>query len=165
MNIFALDLDPRIAASMHCDKHVTKMSVEYAQLLSSAHHRWQSPYAALLYKATHQRHPSTLWAGDHPDHYDWLYALACATWDEYTHRYGKLHGSSRLRDLLLQRPLCSGRTVAVPPPQCMPDACKTIGNTWENAIDGYRRYYRVVKYSFATWKNRPQPEWFVATRT
>jgi hypothetical protein len=37
MNIFALDMSPRLAAQMHLDKHVCKMPVEYAQLLSTAH--------------------------------------------------------------------------------------------------------------------------------
>lgn len=37
MNIFALDRVPGRAAQMHCDKHVVKMLVEYAQLLSTAH--------------------------------------------------------------------------------------------------------------------------------
>jgi len=37
MNIFALDINPYTAASYHCDKHVVKMIVEYAQLLSTAH--------------------------------------------------------------------------------------------------------------------------------
>jgi len=37
MNIFALDRDPYVAASFHCDKHVVKMICEYAQLLSTAH--------------------------------------------------------------------------------------------------------------------------------
>lgn len=37
MNIFLLSNDPRIAAKYHCDKHVVKMLVEYAQLLSTAH--------------------------------------------------------------------------------------------------------------------------------
>lgn len=37
MNIFVLDQHPRIAAEMHCDKHVVKMILEYAQLLSAAH--------------------------------------------------------------------------------------------------------------------------------
>lgn len=37
MNIFVLDLSPTIAATFHCDKHVVKMIVEYAQLLSTAH--------------------------------------------------------------------------------------------------------------------------------
>lgn len=37
MNIFYLDKDPIIAAQQHCDKHVVKMIVEYAQMLSTAH--------------------------------------------------------------------------------------------------------------------------------
>ena len=37
MNIFVLDEDPTIAAQMQCDKHVVKMIVESAQMLSTAH--------------------------------------------------------------------------------------------------------------------------------
>ena len=37
MNIFELDENPLVCASMHCDKHVVKMPIEYAQLLSTAH--------------------------------------------------------------------------------------------------------------------------------
>jgi len=37
MNIFYLDKDPIKSAEMHCDKHVVKMIIEYAQLLSTAH--------------------------------------------------------------------------------------------------------------------------------
>ena len=37
MNIFVLDNDPDTAARMMCDKHVVKMIVESAQMLSTAH--------------------------------------------------------------------------------------------------------------------------------
>lgn len=37
MNVFVIDQDPYVAAEMHCDKHVVKMIIEYAQLLSTAH--------------------------------------------------------------------------------------------------------------------------------
>ena len=37
MNIFYLDRDPKIAAQMMCDKHVVKMILESAQILSTAH--------------------------------------------------------------------------------------------------------------------------------
>ena len=37
MNIFVLDNDPKLAAQAHLDKHVVKMIIEYAQLLSTAH--------------------------------------------------------------------------------------------------------------------------------
>jgi len=37
MNIFYLDSDAKTSAEMHLDKHVSKMLVEYAQLMSTAH--------------------------------------------------------------------------------------------------------------------------------
>ena len=37
MNIFYLDPDPSTCAKMHLDKHVVKMIIEYAQLMSTAH--------------------------------------------------------------------------------------------------------------------------------
>jgi hypothetical protein len=37
MNIFILHEDPVVAAQMQCDKHVPKMVVESAQMLSTAH--------------------------------------------------------------------------------------------------------------------------------
>lgn len=37
MNIFALDDNPKLAAQAHLDKHIVKMIIEYAQLLSTAH--------------------------------------------------------------------------------------------------------------------------------
>ena len=37
MNIFVLDEDPAAAAIMLCDKHIPKMIVESAQMLSTAH--------------------------------------------------------------------------------------------------------------------------------
>ena len=37
MNLFILDQDPVVAAQLQCDKHVVKMIVESAQMLSTAH--------------------------------------------------------------------------------------------------------------------------------
>ena len=37
MNLFYLHNDPVKSAEMHCDKHVVKMIIEYAQMLSTAH--------------------------------------------------------------------------------------------------------------------------------
>ena len=37
MNIFYLDKNPKASAEMHVDKHVSKMLVEYAQLMSTSH--------------------------------------------------------------------------------------------------------------------------------
>ena len=37
MNIFILDKDLQIAAQMLCDKHIPKMIIESAQMLSTVH--------------------------------------------------------------------------------------------------------------------------------
>jgi hypothetical protein len=37
MNVFYLHEDPKICATMHADKHVVKMIVEYGQMMSTAH--------------------------------------------------------------------------------------------------------------------------------
>jgi len=53
MNIFYLSRDPVLCAEMHCDKHVVKMILETAQLLSTAHHMLGSNAP---YKVTHKNH-------------------------------------------------------------------------------------------------------------
>ena len=37
MNLFYLHEEPQVSATLHCDKHVVKMIIEYAQMLSTAH--------------------------------------------------------------------------------------------------------------------------------
>ena len=37
MNIFYLDDDPKLCAQAHCDRHVVKMILEYAQIMSTSH--------------------------------------------------------------------------------------------------------------------------------
>jgi len=112
MNIFYLDNNPKTCAEMHVDKHVVKMILETAQLLSTAHRvldgheyvddssgrrikRWKltNSFAGddLLYKATHINHPSAVWARESKANYQWLAYLLVELCKEYTHRYGKVH--------------------------------------------------------------------------
>lgn len=48
MNIFILDKDPT-----HCDKHVVKMVLETAQILSTVHHQQLPNSDVKRYKPTH----------------------------------------------------------------------------------------------------------------
>ena len=94
MNIFYLDKNPKIAAQMHCDKHVVKMVLEYAQILSTAHRVIDGDEVADregLYKIAHKNHPSTAWARAGRGNYNWLSDLWGYLGNEYTHRYGKVH--------------------------------------------------------------------------
>ena len=58
MNIFFLDDDPKMCAQAHCDKHVVKMILEYAQIMSTAHRVLNSPsdLTESMYKITHENH-------------------------------------------------------------------------------------------------------------
>ena len=76
MNIVYLDRDPKIAAQMMCDKHVVKMILESAQMLSTAHRvcdgdKYADQYG--LYKMAHKNHPSTKWVRSGGLNYLWLY--------------------------------------------------------------------------------------------
>jgi len=181
MNIFWLDPNPVVNAQMHHDKHVVKMILEYAQLLSTAHRiidgtecvrlsktgRKQKAWCledhrdSVLYAATHINHPSAVWARADYHNYTRLYELFVATCDEYTHRYGKVHMTdTKLRKLLATPPnfKIDHRTrVLTDPTPAMPDECKVPGNV----VGSYRKYYIDKKADMAKWTNREPPEWFL----
>ena len=74
MNIFCLDEDPIKAVQMMCDKHIVKMILESAQLMSTAHRELDGDNAnENLYKSTHKNHPSAKWVRESLWNYVWLY--------------------------------------------------------------------------------------------
>lgn len=151
INIFVLDTDIKKAAQFHCDKHVVKMILEYAQLLSSVHHMLGNPAG---YALTHKNHPCAIWARASMDNYEWLFNLAIETGDEYTYRYGKTHKSIGVIESLPIPEL--DHTGLTEHPKCMPEPMKNI----PSVVDAYRAYYCTSKADFCTWKKRDTPEWF-----
>lgn len=168
MNIFYLHTEPKVCAAMHCDKHVVKMILEYAQLLSTAQHEidgdvWDIP-DGYFYKATHKNHPSAAWVRENHSNYQWLWILLGYLLNEYYERYGKTHKtlSSGVYNNLRQPPILIQRGELTPPPQCMPDEYKCNPNTASHAdtVFAYRTYYQADKAYFAKWKSSPIPSWF-----
>jgi len=181
MNVFYLDKDPVVCAEMHNDKHVVKMLVEYAQLMSTAHRiidgeHWEGrttngrriarffhPDSAMqhtLYKATHMNHPSAVWLRESAQNYTWLYDMWTALHHEFEHRYGKSHLSfTKLEYYLISPPEgLTGASGFTDPPPAMgqfPD-CIVPGDS----INSYRNYYKVAKKSFAVWTKRDTPYWW-----
>lgn len=160
MNIFYLDHDTKECASYHCDKHVVKMILEYAQLMSTAHRVLDGDEYADdvgLYKETHKNHPSAVWARQNSNNYIWLYRLFCNLLEEYTLRYGRTHKTSCLKEPLYVLPcnITYGKEM-LQPPQCMPNEYKVD----RNSTAAYRNYYIGAKASIAKWKYQ-RPEWFV----
>jgi len=158
MNIFYLDRDPVRCAIMHCDKHVVKMILEYAQLLSTAHHLVDGEPSINCYKPTHKNHPSAVWVRENRSNYQWLYQLLDNLLVEYTFRYGKVHKteSSGIFQNLSKIPYELRGGKFTDPPQCMPDDCKIDGDT----IAAYRNYYIREKYYMARWKFTHEPIWY-----
>jgi hypothetical protein len=181
MNIFVLAYDPLEAAKMHCDKHVVKMVLETAQLLSTAHRVLDGrpvevddgaggtivrPYQLrmpernnALYKVSHINHPCSVWVRQNAFTYEWTFTLFRHLLEEYTFRYGKLHKCQELRQFLWYTPENIPLTPNyIPFVQAMPDDCKD-----PSVVTAYRNYYNRYKHSFAKWTIREQPEWFNPT--
>ena len=160
MNIFELHTNPSECAEMHCDKHIVKMPIEYAQLLSTAHRVLDGDYRADrggFYKMAHKNHPSTIWVRASSENYRWLWKHFDALLKEYTHRYGKHHATERLRNILYMPPLNIVHGVPLTdPPQCMPELCKG-----EDTVLAYQNYYIIEKSGFARWTKREIPAWFL----
>lgn len=159
MNIFYLHENPITAARYHCDKHVVKMILETAQLLSTAHHVLDGEDAPEgIYKKTHVNHPSAVWVRQSKDNYLWALDLFIWLIDEYKYRYHKQHKTSRLVSKLVQWPMNIPDTGFTPPPQCMPEVFKC-----DDAVEAYRNYYKGAKANFASWTNTAIPEWWHLT--
>lgn len=155
MNIFFLHRHPMICAQQHCDKHVVKMILEYAQLLSTAHHKLSEKPLDGLYKPTHINHPCAIWARQSGHNYRWLSRLYSHLCVEYTHRYGKKHKTESLKPMLMCIPGgISLQTKWSDPPLAMDDDCK-MGD----AVLSYRTYYKFKKAALLKYTNRDLPEW------
>lgn len=157
MNIFYLDSNPFICAKYHCDKHVVKMILEYAQMLSTAHRILDGYDGDILCRATHVNHPCSKWVRSSAANYNWLYILFTELLNEYTYRYGKHHQYEKLIMQLNKAPKNIDNIGFTPPPQCMPDDCKDI-----SVIDAYRKYYFKYKSKMLKWKKRDIPNFLVS---
>lgn len=72
MNVFSFDPDPALCALWLDDVRANKMTVETAQLLSSAVHL-NDPFGTWpVYRINHVGHPCTTWTASSRGNYAWL---------------------------------------------------------------------------------------------
>jgi len=177
MNRFILDADPTVSAQYHNDKHVVKMILEEAQMLSTAHrvldgiattvvsltgrkstqYVLESKMDEVFYKATHINHPCNAWVRETSENYQWGYSLLVSLFAEYTHRYGKIHATENIAWALKHQPrnILSGPMTSFP--QAMPDECKHISDP----VAAYQKYYVLHKHSIGHWTKRETPSFFL----
>ena len=162
MNIFYLDPFPVYAAEAHGDRHLVKMIVEAAQMLSTAHHvLGPSPGTDLasIYKPTHVNHPMARWVRHNQATYDWTCRFLRAMCREFEFRRHRPHATSlKLAQLAYAPPaLRADEWEWTDPPRCMPPEYQAAAYT----VDAYRNYY-VSKYDegIVTYDwGRPMPYW------
>lgn len=157
MNIFVLDTCPIKAAELQCDKHVVKMPLETAQMLSTIAFKLGKP---ARYKPTHGNHPCTIWAGSCKGNFEWLVLHGIALAEEYTARYGKRHKSQDVIEELsyLVEYLPEGNSPFV---QCFPDEHKnTDADADTAAVKGYQDYYNTKDFCVWYKGNKPAPSWY-----
>lgn len=159
MNLFFIDSNPYLAALWHGDKHVTKMILETAQMLSTAHHVcYGDSVNPLFYKPTHSNHPCSKWIRENTANYNWAWRLLDGLCMEFRIRRYKEHAT---KQLLYPLKTCPDIPVAknyTMPALAMPDEFKT-----DDPVESYRNYYRhkfslgIVSYNWS--KNRDLPVW------
>jgi len=179
MNIFYLSNNPKTCAQMHNDSHCSKMIIEYAQLMSTAHRvldgteyydrtkngrrikRWRMDDDVMettLYKASHIKHPSGIWTRKSKQNYLWLYDMWTELNTEFMWRYEKNvpHESYRkLHEVLATPPKHMYDSGFCEPFPAMPDDVKN-----ESSIKSYMDYYIKYKQHLAKWKKRGMPFWY-----
>ena len=174
MNIFVLDRNPKKAAAMMCDKHVVKMILESAQMLSAVLD-WQYDYIRFSneepgcgqvirrfnlpgYPKAHAKHPCTLWCRESKRNSLWLVEHMRALCYEYTARYGKFHKQHTL-PMIYEAQL----QYCVFEKKDQTEFVQAITNTdlqRDDPVEAYRQYYIQEKAHFAKWRSGNIPEWF-----
>ena len=185
MNIFVTDPDPHVSARVLPDKHVVKMIVESAQMLSTVHRMvdgtmerrpsksgsmlqyYKHPNDNLehtLYKACHFNHPSTVWTRESIQNYIWHYDHFYALCLEYTYRYDKVHSTqTKLGEVLSIPPTNIPNIGRTPFKLAMANFPECIV---EDPVQSYRNFYQTKQERFKmVWTDRPVPECFNELRS
>lgn len=163
MNIFVLDSHPGRAAKMQCDKHITKMTLEVAQLLSTT---WRvlSPNhcKAETYKSiSNPNHPIARWVRHNSGNYHWTVRHGLALADEYRKRFGKYHKSEGVIWVHREPPFALKEGKRTQFVQCFEKRYPHLVVPGD-PVQGYRRFYVADKARFAKWDRAPQgaPSWW-----
>lgn len=186
MNIFILDSDLSRSVEYHIDRHVCKMPLEAAQMISTNvaidHYLGYVPRATSreetakvraslsagwpFYKPCYINHPCTIWARQSNANFRYLVDYCLLLNKEKLHRYPNKppHKSAELIDEFISDwwPIhLPSYPEATPFAQAMPEEYKS-----NDAIESYRTYYMIEKTHdksgkpMAIWTNRDKPYWF-----
>jgi len=174
MNLFYLDKDAKKCAEYHCDKHVVKMILETAQLLSTTHRvldgkeyiklsknnrkltYWKlfDERENILYQVFGVNHPVSLWIRKCSGNYKFALNLFIELNNEYEYRYNKIHKSKELLEIISKVPYNISDGEMTSPSLAMPEIYFD-----DDAVKSYRNYYKFDKKNILFYTKRSKPDW------
>ncbi len=156
MNIFFLDRNLLLSSQYHFDKHVVKMCVEYAQILSTATHILIPNNDFQIYKITHVNHPCVRWAAESELHFKMIVFQLYHLGKEFEFRYGHKHKSIDILKYIPGKLPFKFTHWLRDPPQAMPPQYIS-----DDVITSYRKYYKNGKdKELHIWTKRDIPIWW-----
>jgi hypothetical protein len=161
MNIFGIDTDTTSCATYHIDRHIVKMPLETAQMVSFVYYHkdlWDGEVPNLLmgFSAGHDKHPCSLWLRENLVNFLWTCEFGIKLIEEYRYRYdSQKHERCKMifewaLDNLPNLPIAEFSPFA----KAMPEEYKV-----DCSIESYRNYYRMGKSELHQWTKRSKPEW------
>lgn len=165
MNIFAVDLDPKIAAQSLIDRHVIKMPSESCIMLANAYPleelEW-APRTQLNNVRGHgyPHHGCTKWAIHSMENFRWTVEHSLELCLEYTRRFSKVHFCQQFIEWCNKVKPNITASKLTPHFLAMPAHYKQ-----ENVVEAYRAYYTNEKHYTKSgkymwvWTNRTKPAW------
>jgi len=171
MNLFILDLNPRVAAEYYQDLHINKIIIEGTQLLAAAYplERLAQDDCPRTQKGTvrkhgHYNHPMTKWVRTNMSNFVWTLNHLDGLYQERLYRFEKEHFSKDFIEWVWNNPPELLHGSLTEHPQCFAISfpeCIVPGNP----VQGYHNYYNKAKREFnfgsrivkAKWSKREVP--------
>ena len=154
MQLFYLDHDPENIAKYHCDIHLNKQILETAQMLSTAHRIHDSKISKLVYRKTHENHPTNVWIRSTKANYEFAYNVFDSLCCEYIERFLKIHLTcKKLLSILKEVPSGIADGSFTHPPQAINEVLFP-GCRCEDTVEAYRKYYIAKRKSWVGTRNK-----------
>lgn len=112
----------------------------------------------------HYKHPSSLWARQSKENFEWLLLHGLAQCEEYTRRYKREHDSEKHIKWCEKNYsfLSFGSKGQTPFARCFSQYKEKLDSTINDPVEAYREFYRLDKASFAKWPSRKHiPDWWI----
>jgi len=164
VNLFYLDRDTDRCARYYCDRHIVKIPIEIAQILSKIHHILKTDINyEKIYKNSSVVKPTLgpyRWTLESLDNYTWTCKLGISLINEYKFRYGKEeHKTEKILIHLLENP----PTIPQKGPTrfILTNKVDMFQYISEDPVVCARYNYAELKCNNDKWSKRKPPEWYI----